>query len=174
MSLTLRKSIWYSWHSREACTSSVEVVAIPKRHYESCVRDSLHRREKPLRKERLAGPLIFPASLRNSRFPASAFARSNCSRMILPTGTPVRRAVSASQAASSSGRRTVIVSLICHKCITFTLSTSTRLLTIHRARHSSWPGCATAFHKLSRLNPSQLRRGVQVPPPLLRRGLGGG
>jgi hypothetical protein len=43
----------------------VEVVAIPKRNDKSCVRDSLHRREKPFREERLTGPLIFPASLRN-------------------------------------------------------------------------------------------------------------
>ncbi len=51
-------------------------------------------------------------------FPVSRFARSSCSRTSRPTGTPVLRAVLFSQAASSSVRRIVIVSLIFHHCNT--------------------------------------------------------
>lgn len=85
------------------------VSAIAKGNDETGVGNSFHRREKPLREERSEGPLILPACRRKRWFPFSDLALSNCWRMIRPTGKPVRRETSFSQASSSSVRRMVSV-----------------------------------------------------------------
>jgi hypothetical protein len=81
------------------------VATIAEGDDESGIGNSLHRRENPLREDRSGTPLIFPAWRRNRWFPFSDFALSNCWRMMRPTGKPVRRDTSFSQANSSSVRR---------------------------------------------------------------------
>jgi hypothetical protein len=85
------------------------VVAVGKGDQKARVRDAFHDREKPFREDRSRGPLIDPASRMNGRTEPPDFARSSCSRMIRPCDTPVRAAVSSSQAASSLVRRNDIV-----------------------------------------------------------------
>ncbi len=87
----------------------VTVVPVPESDDESRVRNSLHRRVNPFREERSRGPLSLPAWRRKVRLPRAARAASSCWRTIRPAGNPVLRAVSSSQAASSSVRRIVIV-----------------------------------------------------------------
>src|SRR5437868_13142084 len=72
----------------------VRVVAIGEGEQKAGVSDAFHLREKPLRRERSAGPSTAPARLMKawSLSLDSDFARSNCSRTIRPAGMPVRRA----------------------------------------------------------------------------------
>jgi hypothetical protein len=67
--------------------------------------------EKPLRRDRVRGPLTAPANRVKGRWPLAALAFSNCSRTICPWATPDRLAVPSSQAASSFSRRVVIMSI---------------------------------------------------------------
>ncbi|OLC94034.1 MAG: hypothetical protein AUH86_15445 [Acidobacteria bacterium 13_1_40CM_4_58_4] len=86
----------------------VAVVAIAEGDNKAGVGNGFHLRPKPLRAERSAGPLTAPAYRRKRCLPP-AFACSSCWRTRRPTGTPVRREVSLSQARSSSVRRIVNV-----------------------------------------------------------------
>jgi hypothetical protein len=85
------------------------VATIAKRYDEAGVGYSFHRRENLLREDKSGGPLIFPAWRRNVWLPFSDRALSSCWRIIRPTGRPVRRDTSFSQASSSSIRRIVSV-----------------------------------------------------------------
>jgi hypothetical protein len=94
------------------------VCAVPESHNEASIGNALHRREYPFREERSAGPEMVPACRMKRCLPCCCRAVSNRSRMSFPTGTPVAREVSFSQAIISSGRRTVSVLLIWHYCNT--------------------------------------------------------
>src|SRR5260370_28411900 len=79
-------------------------------HNKARIHDGFHERENPLRDETLEEPpLIAPAWRRNLCLPPVDRAASSCSRMRRPTGTPVWRDCSLSQARSSSVRRIVSV-----------------------------------------------------------------
>ena len=87
----------------------VPVVTVGEGDKKTGIRDPFHERENPFREERSRGPLTDPASRMNARAGPPVLARSSCSRMIRPCDIPLCAAVSSSQAASSLGRRTVIV-----------------------------------------------------------------
>jgi hypothetical protein len=97
----------------------VLIATIRERHKEARVGDRFHFLENPFRDERPGAPDRTPAR-RMKGWSLEAFAFSNCSRTILPLGTPVVRAVVSSHSARSAGNRTVIVVLpICLNCNTF-------------------------------------------------------
>src|SRR6266403_1358230 len=91
------------------CPVMVAIFAISEGHNKAGIRNALHRREKPFRDDKSAGPVKAPAWRRNRWLPPSDLASSSRCRIRRPTGIPVRRDVSFSQASSSSVRRIVIV-----------------------------------------------------------------
>jgi hypothetical protein len=96
----------------------VFVVGIRKRHQKSCIGDTLHEREKPLRAERSRAPRTDPASrINEGAFPPFR-ALSSCSRTMRPLGIPDFFDAWSSQDARSLVSRTVTVLLIRHYCNT--------------------------------------------------------
>jgi hypothetical protein len=87
----------------------MEVVSVGIGHNETGIGYPPHFRANPFRNERSRGPSIAPARRRNFCLPPFSRAASSCSRMIRPTGTPVRREVSLSHFRRSSVRRIVSV-----------------------------------------------------------------
>lgn len=57
-----------------------------------------HRRDNPVREDRSAGPWTIPACRINPCLPIRDLAFAGCSRVIGPSGKPVRRDTSVSQA----------------------------------------------------------------------------
>ena len=85
------------------------IASIGKGDEKSRVGDAFHAVEKPLRRDKVRGPLTDPAKRINDRPPLAALAFSNCSRTICPCATPDFLAASSNQEASSFPRRIVIV-----------------------------------------------------------------
>src|SRR4029077_253819 len=87
----------------------VSVSLVTERNDETCICDSFHVREKPLREDIFGGPVNFPAWRRNGWLPGASMARSMCCRIMRPTGTPVRADSCLSQVITGSVRRIVNV-----------------------------------------------------------------
>ncbi len=97
--------------------SMMPIIPIGKSYQKAGVGNSSRLLANALRADKSRGTSTDSARWRNG---CSALRRasSSCSRMIRRRGTPAFREADSSYAAKSSGRRTVIVLLICPECKT--------------------------------------------------------
>ena len=109
------------------------ISAIQERDDKPRIRDPLHERMKPLRRERFLGPSMLPAKARKGLEAPSRRTRSKASLTRLPWERPVAFAFSSTHRARASGRRTLNVVLIWRICNTHRKMSNTVLKAPHRS-----------------------------------------
>ena len=97
----------------------MQIIGTEERVQKTCICNGFHLRPNPSRIDKSRGsPFSFPASFIYGFSFCCSFALCRCSLTMRFRGRPLHLAVSCSHFASSSGNRSVTVTLICQKCNT--------------------------------------------------------
>ena len=113
------------------------ISTVQERHDKPRIRNPLHERAKPLRRERFLGPSMLPAKARKGFAASSRRTRSKASLTRLPWERPVAFAFSSTHRARASGKRTLNVVLMWQICNTHRKMSNTGLKAPHRSIRSA-------------------------------------